>query len=187
MSTTTATQFTGSTLTVTPLNLTLSGVAAKNKAYDATTTASLDTSTAVLVGLVSGDDVNLDTSHDTVTFNTKDVGTGKPVSVAGMALTGASAGDYTLTQPTGLTAAITPATLTASLIGVVAKTYDGSVTAAVSPQANYALTGVLGSDQVGLNDPAAGTYNSKDAGLSKAVSVAGLTLIGADAADYALA
>ena len=62
-------------------------------------------------GFVAGDDVTLDTSGATGTFDSKDVGTGKTVTVSGLALTGADAGNYILTPPT-TTANITAATLT---------------------------------------------------------------------------
>ena len=38
------------------------------------------------------------------TFEDKNVGTAKPVTVNGVSLVGADAGNYSLTQPTGLTA-----------------------------------------------------------------------------------
>ena len=43
--------------------------------------------------MVAGDDVTLDTSGATGTFDTKDVGTGKTVTVTGLTLTGADAGE----------------------------------------------------------------------------------------------
>ena len=50
-----------------------------------------------------------DGSNATGTFDTKDVGTDKTVTVSGLVLTGADAGNYILTPPT-TTANITPAT-----------------------------------------------------------------------------
>jgi hypothetical protein len=61
-----------------------------------------------LEGLVSGDAVSLVTSDVTAAFADPNVGAGKPVTVSGYALSGADAGDYTLAQPAGLTAAILP-------------------------------------------------------------------------------
>ena len=55
---------------------------------------------AALVGVVAGDTVTLDTSSATGTFATAAVGTGKTVTVAGLTIGGADAGNYTLTQPT---------------------------------------------------------------------------------------
>lgn len=101
------------TFQITPKALTVSGVAASNKVYDGTTTATI---TATLQGVVNGDSVQL--TAPAADFDTKDAGTGKAVTIAAsgsFTISGADAGNYTLTQPTvsGLTADITPATLTA--------------------------------------------------------------------------
>src|SRR5207237_601887 len=89
-------------------------------------------------------------------------------------------------QPTGLTADITPATVTASLTGLVEKTYDGTTAATLTP-ANYLLSGVVSGDDVSLNNPTAGTYDTKDVGTGKTVTVTGLAIAGADATNYVLA
>lgn len=101
------------TFRITPKALTVSGVAASNKVYDGTTTATI---TASLQGVANGDSVQLTTPA--ADFDTKDAGTGKTVTIAAgssFTISGADAGNYTLAQPTvsGLTADITPATLTA--------------------------------------------------------------------------
>lgn len=101
------------TFQITPKALTVSGVAASNKVYDGTTTATI---TATLQGVVNGDSVQL--TPPAADFDTKDAGTGKAVTIAAsgsFTISGADAGNYTLTQPTvsGLTADITPAMLTA--------------------------------------------------------------------------
>ena len=98
---------------ITPKALTVSGVAASNKVYDGTTTATI---TASLQGVADGDSVQLTTPA--ADFDTKDAGTGKAVTIAAggsFTISGADAGNYTLTQPTvsGLTADVIPATLTA--------------------------------------------------------------------------
>lgn len=101
------------TFQITPKTLTVSGVAASNKVYNGTTTATI---TASLQGVADGDSVQL--TPPAADFDTKDAGTGKAVTIAAsgsFTISGADAGNYTLTQPTvsGLTADITPATLTA--------------------------------------------------------------------------
>jgi O-glycosyl hydrolase len=96
------------TANITPAGLAVSGVTAADKVYDGTTAATL-TGTAVLSGqVVSNDDVSLVTSNATAFFADANVGTNKPVTVTGYALTGADAGNYTLAQPAGLTANILP-------------------------------------------------------------------------------
>ena len=109
---------------VNPAQLTVTGITANNKVYDGTTTATIATSSAALVGVIVGDSVTLDTTHATANFATKNVGTVVPVTVAGLALTGSGSQNYTLVQPT-TTANITPRTLTVSATAV-SKVYDGT-------------------------------------------------------------
>ena len=90
------------------------GLSANNKVYDGTTAATINLSNVVLVGVVNGDSVNLVTNGYTANFASAGVGTNISVTVGGLTLGGASAGNYTLTQPVGLTANIVPATLTVS-------------------------------------------------------------------------
>ena len=72
------------------------------------------------------------TDADTsATFTDKNVGTGKTVTVAGIAITGTDAGNYTLASTTATTTAnITPLALTVSATGVN-KVYDGTTAATV--------------------------------------------------------
>src|SRR5439155_1470401 len=75
----------------------------------------------------SGDTVST-TGTPTGTYDSKDVLTASTVTFSGVSLTGAQAGDYsltTLTQP----ATITPKTLLESGLSVNNKTYDGTNTA----------------------------------------------------------
>jgi filamentous hemagglutinin family protein len=93
---------------------------------------------------------------------------------------------YSLSEQTGLLT-VTPAPLTLSLTGTVSKVFDGS-TAATLSSANYsALSGILSGDTVSVASlPTSGTYDSAAVGTGKTVTVTGLTLSGAQAADYSL-
>lgn len=170
---------------ITAKNLTVSGMAALNKVYDGTTVATLDASGASLVGVESGDTVALGTGSATGTFATKTVGTGKVVTVAGLAIGGADAGNYTLTQPT-TTANITAKGLTVTGVTAANRAYDGTTSVTLST-AGAALVGVVGSDVVTLNGSAAtGTVATAEVGNAKTVTVSGLALAGADAGNYTL-
>ena len=173
--------------TITPAVLTASLTGAVSKVYDATTAATLAPANYTLGGVMGSDAVTLN-NPSTGRFDTKNVGTGKSVEVGGLALSGVDAGNYLLsaTTITGAVGAITPAILTASLTGSVSKIYDTTTAASVSPS-NYSLSGVLDSDAVVLNAPPAGTFDNRNAGTGKTVSVTGLTLSGADAGNYGLA
>ena len=100
------------TINVNTKALTVTGITANNKIYDGGTTATLNTTGYILHGIVGTDVVTLNSSGYTAAFSDANVGTGKAVTVSGLALSGASAGNYTLTQPTGLIANITKSTPT---------------------------------------------------------------------------
>jgi hypothetical protein len=80
---------------------------------------------------------------------------------------------------------ISKKSVTAGLTGTVSKTYDGTAIAYLSP-ANYTLKGVVNNDAVSLNNPPTGTYNNKNVGTRKEVTVKGLALTGADEGKYSL-
>ena len=98
-------------ITLAKAGLTVTGLVAQNKTYDATTTATLDLSGAALSGVLGGDSVTLDTGSATAAFTSPDAGAGKTVTISGLALSGAAAIHYTLAQPSA-TADIAAATLT---------------------------------------------------------------------------
>ncbi|HSZ54922.1 MAG TPA: YDG domain-containing protein [Tepidisphaeraceae bacterium] len=158
--------------------LTVTGVTANNKPYDATTTATLNLGSAALVGVVSGDTVTLNTTGATGAFASKDAATGITVTVSGLALAGAQAGNYTVTPPT-TTANITPISLTVTATGIN-KVYDGTTTATITPSDNR-LTG----DQ--LTESYTANFSDKNVANGKTVSVTGISISGANAQDYSLA
>src|SRR6185312_542806 len=136
--------------TITARALTVSGVTASNKVYDALTTAALNTGSAALVGIQGSDSVTLGTGGAAGTFADKNVGTGKTVTVSGLTIGGTevTAGDYTLTQPT-TTANITARALTVSGVTASNKVYDATTTAALNT-GSAALDRIQGSDSVTL-------------------------------------
>jgi hypothetical protein len=168
---------------ITSANLTISGPVADNKVYDRTTTATLDVSGAVLVGTASGDAVTIDAGSAVANFITATVGNGKPVTVTGLSLTGADAGNYTLTQPSA-TADITPAGLTITGISANDKFYDGGVSATFSGTST--LAGVFNGDTVTLGGAATAHFATATAANNKPVTVAGFTIGGADSTNYSL-
>jgi filamentous hemagglutinin family protein len=170
----------GVTATINQASLAVSGIGAFDKTYDATTTATLFGS-ATVTG-IGADDVSVGGTGAGV-FADKNAGAGKAVTVTGYTLGGADAGNYSLVQPTGLTAAIGKAAL--ALTGLTAnnKTYDGTTAATLAGSATVAP---LGSDVVSVAGSGAGTFADKNAGLGKAVTVSGFALSGADANNYNL-
>ena len=167
------------TANITAFPLTVSGTLANNKTYDATRTATLNFSNAALVTVFSGDIVTLNTSTALATFANKNVGTNKAVTISGLALAGANAGNYTFTQPAA-TANITPRSLSITATGVN-KAYNGNTNATVT-LADNRIAGDL------LNDSyAAAGFISPSVGTNLLVNVYGLAIAGTDVGNYNLA
>ena len=133
---------------ITPKELTIVGATATNRVYNATVNVAV--SGGSLVGVVDGDEVNLNSSAAAGTMASPNAGVDIPVLVTGYALYGADIGNYTLTQPTDVTVTITAASvdLTLSLFGTINETDRSSVTVtaigAIDP------TDIYGGDVVNL-------------------------------------
>ena len=95
---------------VSPKGLTISSASAVNKVYDGNNSATIS---GTLSGVINSDDVTL---SGTGTFNDNTVGDTKAVTSTS-SLGGAKADNYSLTQPTSLTANIYPVTSTFSKSG----------------------------------------------------------------------
>jgi len=171
----TLTQPAGLTANITALALTVTGAAASNKVYDGTTAATI---TGTLSGVIGGDVVTL---SGTGTFASSSAGNGIAVTSTST-LGGANAGDYTLTQPTGLTANITPAPLTITGLTASNKSYDGTTTASLTGSGS--LSGIIGSDVVILGGTGTAVFASKNVATGIAVTVTGYSIGGAQAGDY---
>jgi filamentous hemagglutinin family protein len=161
----------------------ITGIMASNKTYDGTTVATLDTSGAAFTGKIAGD--TLIVASGSGAFATKNAANGKTVAITGLTLGGTDAGNYTLANATGSTTAnITAKVLTVTGVGINDKVYDGTTTATLSGAPS--LSGVIGSDAVSTAGSATAVFNDKNAGTGKTVSITGLSLSGADAANYTL-
>lgn len=158
---------------ITRANLAVAGVTAANKVYDGTTTATLGG--AATVTALGGDAVSLGGSGSGV-FTDKNVALDKTVIVSGYSISGADADNYSLLQPTGVTADITARPLTVTATGV-AKVYDGTTAAIVT----YADNRVAG-DLLSISGIAA--YLDKNVGTGKSVNVNNIALDNADAGNY---
>jgi filamentous hemagglutinin family protein len=163
---------------VDPLALAVTGITASNKVYNASNNATL-----VGPATVSAftDDVVSVSGTGVGTFADKNVGNGKSVTVTGFTLTGADAANYTVVQPSGVTANITKADLAITGITANNKVYDTTVAATLSGTAGVTP---LGSDVVSPSGTGVGTFADKNAGNAKSVTVTGFTLTGTDAANY---
>jgi len=167
-------------LTINPAQLT-AFVLAKNKVYDATTSAFGHL--ANISGVLNGDDVSVNASSATFRFNDKNVGNGKTITEAGATLSGRAASNYTLTVRPGA-ANITPATVVAA-VSASDKLYDTTTEASGR---TGALSGAFRNDDVQADSThAVYAFSGKNVGTNKSVLASGVTLMGADARNYTLA
>ncbi|WP_171012502.1 MULTISPECIES: YDG domain-containing protein [unclassified Sphingomonas] len=152
----------GITANITRRGLTIAGLIANDKLYDGNTTATLGGS-PVLVGVLGGDTVMLDGAASTGSFLQSNVGADLRVNIGGFTIAGAQAGNYSLSQPTGLTADINPVTLIGTITGNPTKTYDGTRSVSLGA-GNYSLTGFIAGEGGSIAQSAGAAYDSADAG-----------------------
>ena len=155
-------------ITARDLTLTYTGT---NRVYDGTT----DATVTVSDDRVSGDVLSI---AQTAAFADKNVGSGKTISLSGVNLTGTDAANYNLITPTNPTADITARSLTVTA-DASDKVYDGNNTASVT----YSDNRVSG-DVLTVSGSAA--FDNKHVGSGKSVTVSGISLAGADAANYSV-
>ena len=185
----------GNNYTVTTINsttgrikripLSISGITGVSKMYDGNNSASVNTGSATLTGVIPGDNVSLDFTAMVTTFSNKIVGVGKTITITGVILTGSDAANYTLSPITGVTANITPAPLIITGTTVSHKEYDATNIGTVVTSGSM-LSGVIGLDAVTLGTAAMGIFDTKHIGTAKHVTITGFTLSGTDALNYEL-
>ena len=158
---------TNSTINKADLSVSTSDV---TKTYDATTNAS-GTAT-VTSGTLFGSDA-LNSSGALFAFADKNAGTSKTVTVAGITVTdGNSGGNYNVSLVDNTNSTINKADLSVSTSDVT-KTYDATTTAAGS--ASVTSGTLFGSDALNSSG-ALFAFADKNAGTSKTVTVAGITV-----------
>lgn len=168
---------------ISPKTLTISGLSGVGRVYDGSTTVSV-AGTPSLVGVESSDDVAL-TGTAVFALNNKNVGVNKAITVTGFELAGADATNYTLTQPTGLTATISTPSVTVTIDhSDGGKTYDAT-TRASSGNVTLTVVGAVPDDTVSATFESA-SFDSKNAG-TRTLTVTGIDLTGTDAGNYSTA
>ena len=161
-------------LVITPKPL-VPSVQANHKVYDGTTDGSGE---ILLTGVVSGDAVTA--SATSYAFDNKNVGTGKTVSAKGITLSGASAGNYTVSSAATGKADITAKTLDYK-VNVDNKIYDGTTVGA----GTITLTNVVYGDSVSANAESY-TFADRNVGTDITVAAMGIVLSGNDAKNYTI-
>ncbi|MBB6488498.1 YDG domain-containing protein [Rhizobium lusitanum] len=82
----------------------IAGITAGNRTYDGNATATLNTSGVVFYGMAAGDSLSLGNGYSGL-FSDASAGIGKTVTISGLGLSGADAGNYTLASNTATTLA----------------------------------------------------------------------------------
>ena len=142
-----------------------------NKIYDGSTTATVTLSDNRVAGDLLTD------SYTSASFADKNAATGKTVSIAGIGIAGADAGNYTFNTTATTTANITGRALTVSATGTN-KVYDGTTAATVTLADNRIAGDVL------TDSYTSASFADKNAATSKSVSVSGISIAGLDAGNY---
>ena len=138
---------------------------AQSKEYDGNTIAIV--SGGQLVGVLNGDMVSL--TLGSASFSDKNAGTDKVVTVAGSSITGSGAGNYSLTEVSGLKASITPKQLTIANTSVqVNKIFDNSTIATIKSIGT--LQGLATGDANSVDVSAAANYNDAVIGAGKTIT-----------------
>jgi mucin-19 len=99
---------------ITPKAITITGTTIANKVYDRTDSATV--TAGALDGVIAADQSNV-SLNSAAAFSSNQVGTAIPV-IMNSSISGSAAGNYTLTQPTGITANITTKALTITATNV---------------------------------------------------------------------
>jgi hypothetical protein len=165
------------------ITLTLNASPVITKVYNGNTTAVLAAPNYTLVGLEGGDEVN---PSGTASYDTKEVGTGKTITVNSFVLSGPESNNYHLTTSSAtVTGKITAKSISLTLNAspAIIKVYDASLTATLAG-ANYALTGVESGDAVTVSGTA--SYDTKSAGTGKTITAGSFVLAGTQKDNYSL-
>jgi len=129
------------TADITAKEVTVSGIAAKDKTYDGNTDAMLDYRNVTLGGLVDGDELSVTA---TGTFENKNAGENKTVNISDLTLEGAAKGNYALAGSGQQTD--TKARITAKEVGLewtgTKLTYNGK-----DQKPKATATGLVGKDE----------------------------------------
>ena len=163
------------TFTITPAPLTITAVLNK-KTYDSTVSAAATPAVTGLKLLTSK--VPADSVVSTETYDTKNVGTGKTLSIASYTVNdGNSGGNYTVTTVPKPLGEIDKAPLTITATGVN-RVYDSTNVATVTLSDNRFPNDVF------TDSYTTATFANKNAAPGKTVSVTGISISGTDAGNY---
>jgi hypothetical protein len=138
------------------LNVIYTGI---DKVYDGSSSASVTTSD----DRVSGDALTISRTANfvspNVAYQAQQV-VSQTVNVSGVSLSGAAASNYSVSGTGTANAKITPKSLSATLVGSIQKTYDGTTDATLA-SGNYGITGFVSGEGASVTKTT-GNYNSRN-------------------------
>lgn len=95
------------------------GLSAIEKTYDTTTDAKSILKFGITsADLVSGDSFTVDSSNVSATFDTKNQGSDKDITISGLTITGDNSDQYNIIMPSGVKGTINPKSITVKVAGV---------------------------------------------------------------------
>ncbi|MDR2542012.1 MAG: YDG domain-containing protein [Treponema sp.] len=166
-------------LTINQREITITGVTAQNRQYDAATTVTLSGGT--LNGVLAADSANVNFTLNQGTMTDSNVGNGKQVGTS-ISLTGTGAANYRLTQPT-VTVNITPASLTIAS-AFTTKPFDGTNT--IVDGISVEFNGILPDDfDLVWTGSITATYTGTTVPTTN-INIQNITLTGSRAAQYTI-
>ncbi|MBM3451599.1 MAG: InlB B-repeat-containing protein, partial [Bacteroidetes bacterium] len=154
--------------------ITVSGITISNKIYDGNTTATVGGSSAYS-GLENGESFAV-VGTPVASFDNKNVGVAKPISIVGFL---SPSSNYSTTQPSNLTADISPLLINVENPQVNSKIYDGNLSATITASLNGAVAGDV------VTFIGTGTFASPNAGTNIPVT-SNATLGGSDGGNYTI-
>lgn len=167
---------------ITAKALTVIGAAATSRTYDGTSLVAV--SGGSLGGVLGGDGVELVTAGAVGMTADKKAGVGRAVTVSGYSLSGVDAGNYSVTQPTGLKVTIARKVLAVTGVSARSRAYDGTIVGTASGTAVPDPVALVLGDTVTVGGLAKLTFADANVGIGKAVAASGYALSGVDAANY---
>lgn len=168
--------------TISAKTLTITGIIAAERNYDGTNNVAV--SGGSLVGVVDGDTV-IPSVPVTGTIASASAGSGKSVTLGTVNISGSSSGNYSLTQPAGITVNIDKAPLTVVSATAADKEFDGTAAAQIT---GVTFSGLQNSESLILDTDytASGSFASAAIGGGKTVSGTATLAATATAANYVL-
>ncbi len=171
-------------LSITPAEITVTGISAANRVYNGGTSATIYTAAASFQGMLGGDQLLV--SDASGAFIDRHAGENRTVSITGISLGGADAGNYVLVDNTATTTATIHRAEISAVTGLQAndKIYDGSTSASVDTHA-AGFIGLIGEDSLSVLSLQA-AFADANAGHGQSVAISNIVLGGADAHNYVL-